>query len=585
MPSNELRSDDEMLVVARRRAGEIRTRRTRGRLAGAAVAVVLVVATTAVIAGVRDRNADEQVFAIDPPVPTTVVEDNRPPGWSPMATSPLSGRAGSVSAWTGDEWLLWRGDGAFSDMCTVDAAGQTLCGEQAPADGAAYDPVADSWRMLPPAPVAADTGDQLTYEGVWTGSELVVWGGPEGAGAAYEPSTDSWREIAAAPLGARRGFVSAWTGSEMIVVGGQAQGLGTLPIDVGELGDGAAYDPATDQWRTIAAQGSAGSYGAAVWCAGSFVLLDDITDSSSPGSTAERFDPVSDAWTALPASPVEQVSGAVCADSSILAVGTAADRVTSAAAMLDLGSGSWKELTAPRMLDAVEPAVVWTGDQVVVAGSPMGDPAVVGFDVVALDLAAGTWTTLPDSGLSPRGAAAAIAVDGDVLLWGGAFYGGFTSEPVADGARYHPGSGSGGAVGPTPTNAPEPSGPGTSIVKVEVPTEPEEGDTATWDVDPIRPPSPTSSTFTAVVSRLGCNSGVTGTVLRPGVQITDTEVVVTFTVESDPDGGRCPSNDRVPYEVDLGQALGDRTLVDGSCIGGEAATTSFCSANGGGRFP
>ena len=36
-----------------------------------------------------------------------------------MAASPVSGRGGSVSAWTGSELLVWRGDGAFSDVCTV----------------------------------------------------------------------------------------------------------------------------------------------------------------------------------------------------------------------------------------------------------------------------------------------------------------------------------------------------------------------------------------------------------------------------------------------------------------------------------
>jgi hypothetical protein len=59
----------------------------------------------------------------------------------------------------------------------------------------------------------------------------------------------------------------------------------------------------------------------------------------------------------------------------------------------------------------------------------------------------------------------------------------------------------------------------------------------------------------------------------------DDEVVVTFTVEAlSPGVHTCPGNDQVPYELDLGQPLGERRLVDGSCRppDGEARDTSLC---------
>lgn len=34
--------------------------------------------------------------------------------------------------------------------------------------------------------------------------------------------------------------------------------------------------------------------------------------------------------------------------------------------------------------------------------------------------------------------------------------------------------------------------------------------------------------------------------------------------------------DSVPVRVDLEEAVGDRELVDGACLGGEAASTSVC---------
>jgi hypothetical protein len=56
------------------------------------------------------------------------------------------------------------------------------------------------------------------------------------------------------------------------------------------------------------------------------------------------------------------------------------------------------------------------------------------------------------------------------------------------------------------------------------------------------------------------------------------EVVVTFSVAPQQLGAAdCQGNDQIPFEVDLGEPLQGRALVDGQCLpGGEAATTSFC---------
>ncbi|HKY49018.1 MAG TPA: hypothetical protein VJQ79_13660, partial [Acidimicrobiia bacterium] len=83
---------------------------------------------------------------------------------------------------------------------------------------------------------------------VWTGSEMIVWGGEADEiastlfsdGAAYDPAKDTWRLLSHSPLSGRRYHSAVWTGDEMLIVGG-----------VGE-GDGAAYHPDTDSWRPIA---------------------------------------------------------------------------------------------------------------------------------------------------------------------------------------------------------------------------------------------------------------------------------------------------------------------------------------------
>lgn len=111
----------------------------------------------------------------------------------------------------------------------------------------------------------------------------------------------------------------------------------------------------------------------------------------------------------------------------------------------------------------------------------------------------------------------------------------------------------------------------------------EAGDAAVWEADRGEPPEPGATTFVALVTRLGCNGGVTGDVLAPTVKVTPDEIVVTFTVAPlAPGHHTCPGNEAVRYEVDVGEEIGDRPLRDGACApGGEAATTTFCTGDDG----
>ena len=79
------------------------------------------------------------------------------------------------------------------------------------------------------------------HTAVWTGSEMIVWGGLAGgylnAGGRYNPASNSWTAVSTtgAPA-ARSSHTAVWTGSEMIVWGGS-------DTSVGHLNDGGRYDP------------------------------------------------------------------------------------------------------------------------------------------------------------------------------------------------------------------------------------------------------------------------------------------------------------------------------------------------------
>ena len=179
-----------------------------------------------------------------------------------------------VLEWSGREVLVWGGADPEDN--------HPLC------DGGRFDPIQNVWRSmsLDGAPAGC-----LEPARVWTGQELLVWGGGMGnpnaakdanTGAAYDPEADSWRPISnvGAPS-ARFNPAAVWTGEEMIVYGGNA-GV-----------DARAYNPTTDRWRSLNLLGAPGLHtrGDAVWTGSEMILW-----GHSNCDVGGRYDLASDTW-------------------------------------------------------------------------------------------------------------------------------------------------------------------------------------------------------------------------------------------------------------------------------------------------
>src|SRR4029077_7853297 len=89
--------------------------------------------------------------------------------------------------------------------------------------GGRYNPRTDSWTAtsMTDAPTV-----RSSYTAVWTGDELIIWGGMDcctsfNTGGRYSPTFDTWRatNAATAPVG-RESHTAVWTGTEMIIWGG-----------------------------------------------------------------------------------------------------------------------------------------------------------------------------------------------------------------------------------------------------------------------------------------------------------------------------------------------------------------------------
>lgn len=133
-------------------------------------------------------------------------------GWQALSSTgaPLP-RAGHTAVWTGTEMIIW---GGWNNNSSAPVYFN---------DGARYNPQTDSWTPL------ATTGapsPRAQHTAVWTGSEMIVWGGTDEAGrfntgARYNPSTNTWVPLSMATLPDRRmNHTAHWTGTEMLVWGG-----------------------------------------------------------------------------------------------------------------------------------------------------------------------------------------------------------------------------------------------------------------------------------------------------------------------------------------------------------------------------
>ena len=97
--------------------------------------------------------------------------------------------------------------------------------------GGLYDPASDTWS---PTTTAGAPAVRNRHSAVWTGGEMIVWGGfpRTQTGGLYNPVADLWENttLIEAPS-ARGGHTAVWTGDEMIVWGGTE--ASNLPTNTG----------------------------------------------------------------------------------------------------------------------------------------------------------------------------------------------------------------------------------------------------------------------------------------------------------------------------------------------------------------
>lgn len=350
--------------------------------------------------------------------------------------------------WTGTEMIIWGGrallelepgDDRTSDGYSYDEK----TGKETPLvleeylDGAAYDPLADSWRSLPPAPI----GEGMAQTAAWTGREMLVWvKGSNGQvlGAAYDPVADSWRAIRSHPYGAAYAYPTVWTGREMIIAVG---------VDyTGEKAPrGVTYDPSFDAWRVLPPSPIAPpDWSNAVWAGTEMVVWGGTgaCEGCPPWSGGFALDPGSGRWRELPDAPIGQRANfqAAWAGRELIVWGGQAGPGTEAdGAAFTTSTDRWRRL-GPSPLDGrYWASAAWTGRAMVVWGgydAYAGEGQGVFGDGAAYDPRADAWDEVSGAPLSPRCNHSAVWTGTLMVIWGGTEHCGSHGPRLADGAAF-----------------------------------------------------------------------------------------------------------------------------------------------------
>ncbi len=309
-----------------------------------------------------------------------------------------------------------------------------------------FDAASDSWR------IGNSNGcptERLYASAVWTGSEVVFWGGKdndylptENPNGAYNPATDTWRLISNVNAPSPREWVTPiWTGTEMIIWGGAdtRSDYNNPPI----LADAYAYNPAIDAWRTIPSQGAPSPRieVMSAWTGRELLVWGGTADSNQiRQDLADRaylksggaYDPVSDSWRPM------ATEGAPSQNRPTVSAWTGAEfliwnSLKAEGAAYNPSADKWRSIDARGPLLPHGSCHTWTGEYFLVCGDQV-EP-----DGEIYDPAKDLWflmeSQLVDAGPGAWGQADGYAYAGDAYIFGG-FYGGDLNVSDLWGYRY-----------------------------------------------------------------------------------------------------------------------------------------------------
>jgi hypothetical protein len=322
----------------------------------------------------------------------------------------------------------------------------------------------------------APTG-RFGHTSIWTGSEMIIWGGeaqvgfdPQNTGGRYNPSTDTWATLPTNGAPSKREeHTAVWTGSEMIIWGGRDGST--------YLNDGARYNPSTDTWTTLSTNGAPEERGehTAVWTGSEMIIWGGTKDQLKLKNNGARYNPISNSWTTISTSGAPSKRHdhtAVWTGSEMIVWGGRGDNYSylGTGGCYNPSTNSWKETNpsnnygCPTPQERTEHSAVWTGSVMIIWGgvSSNGNPLSDGWiydPTITNSPNSSSWWSLHDNSEVPSGRSnhAAVWTGSEMIIWGGEKLG----SNLNSGARYNPTNESWTAT--TTNGAPSPRYGGTVL--------------------------------------------------------------------------------------------------------------------------
>lgn len=301
--------------------------------------------------------------------------------------------------------------------------GGKLAGGAYSGSGGRYNPDADAWQVV--STVNAPSG-RSRHTAVWTGLEMIVWGGFDGAtylgdGGRFAVAGQTWAGMATTLAPApRHRHVAVWTGSRMAIWGG-------YNVTSGALADGAHYSPTNNVWATIPTTGApAARAGASVVWTGTRGLIwggEGAGGFLDSGRQLVCFSGVPVGWAAI------TQTGAPLARSGHTAVWTGTNMIVwgglGAGGYLADGAAynpttdAWTSVSSSNAPTArALHNALWTGAEMVIFGGENGAGAAV--TGAAYDPATDKWRTLSNPGApQARSGATGVWTGSEAIFFGG----------------------------------------------------------------------------------------------------------------------------------------------------------------------
>jgi N-acetylneuraminic acid mutarotase len=279
-------------------------------------------------------------------------------------------------------------------------------------DGARYNPSTDTWTTISitNAPAA-----RFYHSAVWTGSEMIIWGGVSGGfneehtGGRYNPSTDTWRSMSAVNGHTGRTLQTAvWTGTEMIVWGGE---LGSY------LNSGSRYNPSTDRWTATSTTNApvARGYHTAVWSGSEMIIWGGFNGTWL--NSGGRYNPATDSWTTTtttnaPAARAELA--AIWSGSEMIIWGGSNSTALNTGGKYNPNTDSWTATTTTNApAGRSQHTAVWSGTEMIIWGGRL----LVGG---RYSPAADAWIATCDTNApAARISSTEIWTGSEMIVWGG----------------------------------------------------------------------------------------------------------------------------------------------------------------------